>query len=67
MIGDFSFHRPLKADDRLVFLDMSHYTMVKTTTFNGVRLPSIGHVDPQTGEATIVRRFGYEDYKNRLS
>ena len=67
VIGDFSFHRPLKADDRLVFLDMSHYTMVKTTTFNGVRLPSIGHVDPQTGEATIVRRFGYEDYKNRLS
>ena len=67
VIGDYSFHRPLKPDDRLVFLDMAHYTMVKTTTFNGVRLPSIGHVSPENGEITIVRRFGYDDYKNRLS
>ena len=67
VVGDFSFHRPLEIGDRLVFLDMAHYTMVKTTTFNGVRLPSIGHVDPKTGETTIVRRFGYEDYRTRLS
>jgi hypothetical protein len=47
-------------------LDMAHYTMVKNTTFNGVRLPSIGIRHPG-GEIEIVRRFGYEDFKNRLS
>ena len=41
VIGDYSFDRPLAVGDKLVFLDMAHYTMVKTTTFNGVRLPSI--------------------------
>jgi carboxynorspermidine decarboxylase len=41
--------------------------MVKTTTFNGIRLPSIAWYDPQGDRFTIVRTFGYEDYKNRLS
>ncbi len=67
VIGDYSFDRPLEIGQKLVFADMAHYTMVKTTTFNGVRLPSIGTADPATGAIRIVRRFGYEDYKNRLS
>ena len=45
VIGDYSFDRPLEIGDKLVFLDMAHYTMVKTTTFNGVRLPSIATHD----------------------
>jgi carboxynorspermidine decarboxylase len=67
VIGDYSFSRPLQAGDRLVFTDMAHYTMVKTTTFNGVRLPSIATYDPVTDDFSVVRRFGYEDYRSRLS
>ncbi len=67
IIGDYSFPEPLKVGDRLVFLDMAHYSMVKNTTFNGVPLPSIGIYNPDTRETRIVRRFGYEDYKGRLS
>ena len=67
VIGDYSFDRPLEAGDKLVFLDMAHYTMVKTTTFNGVRLPSIATRDPATGRITVHRRFGYRDYRDRLS
>ncbi len=67
VIGDWSFEEPLEVGDRLVFTDMAHYTMVKTTTFNGVRHPSIATFDPETDELRLVRRFGYEDYKNRLS
>lgn len=67
VIGDYSFPAPLKVGDRLVFTDMIHYTMVKTTTFNGVRLPSIATYDPTTSDLVVVRRFGYEDYKSRLS
>ena len=67
VIGDYSFSRPLEVGDKLVFRDMAHYTMVKNTTFNGVRLPSIATHDPRTGQTEIVRRFGYEDYKSRLS
>jgi carboxynorspermidine decarboxylase len=65
VIGDYSFDRPLAIGDKLVFLDMAHYTMVKTTTFNGVRLPSIATHD--RGEITVHRRFGYRDYRDRLS
>jgi carboxynorspermidine decarboxylase len=67
VIGDYSFDQPLRVGDRLVFEDMAHYTMVKNTMFNGVRLPSIVTCDPALGETRIVRRFGYEDYKTRLS
>lgn len=66
VIGDYSFPLPLQVGQRLVFLDMSHYTMVKNTTFNGVPLPSIGLFDNNTG-LQIVRQFGYDDYRNRLS
>lgn len=67
VVGEYSFDAPLKVGDRLVFEDMAHYTMVKTTTFNGVRLPSIVLFEPNTGELRVVRRFGYEEYKSRLS
>lgn len=67
VIGDYSFDRPLAIGDKLVFLDMAHYTMVKTTTFNGVRLPSIATHDPATRKITVHRRFGYHDYRDRLS
>jgi len=67
VIGDYSFDRPLAIGDRLVFLDMAHYTMVKTTTFNGVRLPAIATHDPATRTITVHRRFGYRDYRDRLS
>jgi carboxynorspermidine decarboxylase len=67
VIGDYSFDRPLAIGDQLVFLDMAHYTMVKTTTFNGVRLPSIATHDPATRQITVHRRFGYRDYRDRLS
>jgi len=67
VIGEWSFENPLQVGDKLIFEDMIHYTMVKTTTFNGVRLPSIATADPQTGRITVHRRFEYEDYKSRLS
>jgi carboxynorspermidine decarboxylase len=67
IIGDWSFEEPLKVGDRLAFEDMAHYTMVKTTTFNGIQLPHICTFDPNTGELTTVRSFGYEDFRGRLS
>ncbi|MDQ1329871.1 MAG: carboxynorspermidine decarboxylase [Thermodesulfobacteriota bacterium] len=66
IIGDYSFPEPLKPGTRLVFEDMAHYTMVKNNTFNGVRLPSIA-IRESSGNIRVIRRFGYEDYKNRLS
>lgn len=67
MIGDYSFAEPLHVGQQLVFMDMSHYTFVKNTTFNGVPLPAIASFDPASGRIHVVRRFGYADYKNRLS
>jgi len=66
VMGDWSFEKELVAGDRIVFLDMIHYTMVKTTTFNGVHHPSIG-IWTKDGQFRLIREFGYEDYKNRLS
>lgn len=67
VIGEYSFPEPLQIGQRLVFGDMAHYTMVKNNTFNGVRLPSIAIYEPATDHLEVVRRFGYEDYRNRLS
>ncbi len=67
VIGDWSFERPLQPGDRLAFLDMAHYTMVKTTTFNGIQHPHICTFEPATGELRVVRSFGYEDFRDRLS
>ena len=52
---------------RLVFLDMLHYTMVKNNTFNGVQLPTLATYEPEDGSVNIVREFGYQDYRSRLS
>jgi len=65
-MGDWSFGNELKPGDRIVFLDMIHYTMVKTTTFNGVQHPSIG-IWTRDNKFKLLREFGYEDYRNRLS
>lgn len=67
VLEGFSFPEPLQVGQRLVFADMAHYTMVKTTTFNGVPHPDIAIYDPATKEYRVVRRFGYEDFKNKLS
>ena len=67
VIGDYSFDEPLAVGDRVVFLDMAHYTMVKNTMFNGIQLPSIALCRAPEGEPGIVRLFRYEDYKRRLS
>lgn len=66
VIGDYSFEKPVQIGDRLIFADMAIYTMVKNNTFNGLPLPDIAllHAD---GGAEVVRRFGYEDFKGRLS
>lgn len=70
LAGDFmeeySFEQPLAVGDLIIFEDMIHYTMVKTTTFNGVPHPSIG-IWTTNNEFKLVKKFGYEDYKDRLS
>lgn len=66
VIGTYSFARPLLPGDRLVFRDMAIYTLVKTTMFNGVRHPDIAVCDAD-GAVRVVKRFGYEDYRDRLS
>ncbi len=65
-IGEYSFDRPLEIGDRVVFEDMAHYTMVKNTQFNGVRLPAIV-LQRRDGTREVVRRFGFEHYRDRLS
>jgi carboxynorspermidine decarboxylase len=67
VIGDYSFPEPLHVGDRVMFEDMAIYTMVKTTTFNGIRLPSIAIWNSETDQLRIVREFGYDDFKRRLS
>lgn len=65
-MGDWDFDHELKPGDRIVFWDMIHYTMVKTTTFNGVAHPSIG-IWTKQGKFKLIRSFNYSDYKSRLS
>lgn len=67
VIGDYSFDAPLQPGDRLIFEDMSHYTMVKTTMFNGVKHPALCTWDPDTDSLKVVRRFSYQDFRDRLS
>jgi len=66
IMGDYSFDAPLQIGDKIVFEDQMHYTMVKATTFNGVKLPSIA-IKRKDGSVDVVREFGYEDFKSRLS
>ena len=66
IMGDYSFDAPLNIGDKVIFEDQMHYTMVKATTFNGVKLPSIA-IQRKDGTVEVVREFGYEDFKERLS
>ncbi|MDV6315792.1 carboxynorspermidine decarboxylase [Idiomarina sp. HP20-50] len=66
VIGEYSFDQPLAVGDRLIFEDMMHYTMVKTSFFNGVQHPAIG-ILRESGQFDCVRQFSYEDFRNRLS
>lgn len=68
IIGEYSFSYPLNSGDKLAFADMAIYSMVKTTTFNGLRLPAIGIYDAKAeNKFRVQRQFGYEDFKGRLS
>lgn len=64
-LGDYAFDRELKIGDRLIFEDMMHYTMVKTSMFNGVVHPAIGRID-KDGNFKLWREFSYEDYRSKL-
>ena len=66
IIGDYSFDRSIAIGDRLYFEDMAIYSMVKNNTFNGMALPAIWRMD-KDGVCTLVKKFGYEDFKGRLS
>lgn len=67
VIGDYSFEQPLHIGQRLIFEDMAHYTMVKTSTFNGTRLPSIAAWNSDSDDLKVLRNFNYEDFRQRLS
>lgn len=66
IVGDYSFDKPLKTGDRLVFGDMAIYSMVKTNTFNGMPLPTIA-LRGKDGDCRVLNRFGYMDFKGRLA
>jgi carboxynorspermidine decarboxylase len=63
--GDYSFDAPLKIGDEIIFEDMIHYTMVKTTTFNGVNLPDIGMIDVNE-QYKRLKHFGFDSFIARL-
>ncbi|EIZ80414.1 Orn/DAP/Arg decarboxylase 2 [Novosphingobium sp. Rr 2-17] len=67
VIGDYVLPTEAKAGTRFAFLDQAHYSMVKTTTFNGVPLPSIWLWDSETDALECIRTFDYEDFRSRLS
>ncbi len=64
IIGDYSFQKKLKIGDKIIFEDMIHYTIVKNTTFNGIKLPNLS-VLKKDGTYEVVKKFGYNEYKNR--
>ena len=66
VMGDYSFDKELKIGDRVIFEDQIHYTFVKSTTFNGIKLPSLA-LWTRENKLKIIKEFGYEDYKQRLS
>lgn len=66
IMGDYSFDKPLEVGDKVIFEDQIHYTFVKNTTFNGIKLPSLV-VKRLDGTIEVVKEFGYEDYRDRLS
>ena len=64
IIGEYSFDNPLKIGDKIIFKDMMHYSIVKNTTFNGIKLPQIAMID--NNKIKVTKKFKYKDYKNRL-
>jgi len=66
VIGDYSFDQPLKRGDKLILSDVALYCIVKSITFNGINLPDIAMIR-DGGEVELVKRFGYDDYKDRQS
>lgn len=64
VMGDYSFDKPLQIGDKLIFEDMIHYTIVKNTTFNGIKLPDIS-VIRKNGDYEVVKEFGFEEYERR--
>ena len=66
IMGDYSFDKPLKVGDKIIFEDQIHYTFVKNTTFNGIKLPSLA-IKRKDGTIELIKEFGYEDYRDRLS
>lgn len=67
VIGDYSFDATLSRGEKLIFTDMAIYSMVKTNTFNGLKLPDIRLYNSKTGHMKLVKSFGYQDFKERLS
>jgi len=66
VMGDYSFAESLSIGQHIIFEDMMHYTFVKNNTFNGLQLPALA-IQRLHGQTEVLRQFGYEDYKNRLS
>ncbi len=66
IMGDYSFDKPLKVGDKIIFEDQIHYTFVKNTTFNGIKLPSLV-ILREDKTFDVIKEFGYQDYKGRLS
>jgi carboxynorspermidine decarboxylase len=66
IMGDYSFDKPLHVGQKIIFEDQIHYTFVKNTTFNGIKLPSLA-ILRKDGRLDVVKEFGYEDYRDRLS
>ena len=66
IMGDYSFDEPLHVGDKVIFEDQIHYTFVKNTTFNGIKLPSLV-ILREDKTIDLIKKFGYQDYRNRLS
>jgi len=66
IMGDYSFDTPLEVGDTIIFEDQIHYTFVKNTTFNGIKLPSL-MIERESGDIELIKEFGYETYRDRLS
>lgn len=63
-MGDYSFDKPLQVGDKLIFEDQIHYTIVKNTTFNGIKLPNLA-ILRKDGTLEVTSEFGYEEYRRR--
>lgn len=64
VMGDYSFDKPLYIGQKIIFEDMIHYTIVKNTTFNGIKLPDLA-ILKKDGSYVITKHFGYEEYRRR--